>query len=135
MPPSFVRKMAIMPKQYPSEVRDRAVRMTLDRLSDYPSVFAACKAMEGLQPSIGSVGDAYDNLASGLVAHVVKPPRPPKAKERHYNLGLASMHAPAICLQLPQPYGLERRNNKGLTTYLKTLRETEGNTCDRALAA
>ena len=50
MPPSFVRKMAIMPTQYPSEVRDRAVRMTLDRLSDYPSVFSACKA---LAPKLG----------------------------------------------------------------------------------
>ena len=50
MPPSFVRKMAIMPKQYPSEVRDRAVRMTLDRLSDYPSVSSACKA---LAPKLG----------------------------------------------------------------------------------
>jgi hypothetical protein len=45
MPPSFVRKMAIMPKQYPSEVRDRVVRMTLDRLSEYPSVFAAWRAI------------------------------------------------------------------------------------------
>ena len=26
-----------MPKKYPSEVRDRAVRMVLDRLADYPS--------------------------------------------------------------------------------------------------
>jgi transposase-like protein len=50
MPPSFVRKMAVMPKQYPSEVRDRALRMTLDRLSEYPSVFAACKA---LAPELG----------------------------------------------------------------------------------
>jgi transposase-like protein len=30
--------------------RDRAVRMTLDRLSDYPSVFSACKA---LAPKLG----------------------------------------------------------------------------------
>lgn len=34
-----------MPKKYPAEVRDRAVRMVLDRLSDYPSVYAACKAL------------------------------------------------------------------------------------------
>jgi transposase len=30
-----------MPKQYPSEVRERAVRMVLDRLDGYPSVWAA----------------------------------------------------------------------------------------------
>lgn len=34
-----------MPKTYPAEVRDRAVRMVLDRLSEYPSVYAACKAV------------------------------------------------------------------------------------------
>ena len=32
-----------MPKQYPSEVRERAVRMVLDRLDGYPSVWAACQ--------------------------------------------------------------------------------------------
>ncbi|WP_354183240.1 IS3 family transposase [Arthrobacter sp. UYP6] len=39
-----------MPKQFPPEVRDRAVRMTLDRLSEYPSVYAACRA---LAPKLG----------------------------------------------------------------------------------
>ena len=34
-----------MPKKFPAEVRDRAVRMTLDRLSEYPTIFAACKAL------------------------------------------------------------------------------------------
>jgi transposase len=34
-----------MPKKFPPEVRDRAVRMTLDRLSEYPTMFAACKAL------------------------------------------------------------------------------------------
>ena len=32
-----------MPKTHPAEVRDRAVRMTLDRLKDYPSMWAACR--------------------------------------------------------------------------------------------
>ena len=47
---SLEREIVIMPKQFPPEVRDRAVRMVLDRLSDYPSVFAACKA---LAPKLG----------------------------------------------------------------------------------
>jgi len=34
-----------MPKKFPPEVRDRAVRMTLDRLSEYPTVYAACSAL------------------------------------------------------------------------------------------
>jgi transposase-like protein len=34
-----------MPKKYPAEVHDRAVRMALDRLNDYPSVWAACQAL------------------------------------------------------------------------------------------
>ncbi len=50
MPLSSVRKIVIMPKQFPPEVRDRAVRMTLDRLPEYPSVYAACKA---LAPKLG----------------------------------------------------------------------------------
>ena len=45
MPLSFERKIATMPKKYPAEVRDRAVAMVLDRLSEYPSVYAACKAL------------------------------------------------------------------------------------------
>lgn len=31
-----------MPKKFPTEVRDRSVRMTLDRLTDYSSMTAAC---------------------------------------------------------------------------------------------
>jgi transposase-like protein len=50
MPLSSVRKIVIMPKQFPPGVRDRAVRMTLDRLSEYPSVYAACNA---LAPTLG----------------------------------------------------------------------------------
>ena len=34
-----------MPKNYPTEVRDKAVRMTLDRLADYPSMAAASRDM------------------------------------------------------------------------------------------
>jgi len=30
-----------MPKKHPTEVRERAVRMALDRLNDYPSQWAA----------------------------------------------------------------------------------------------
>jgi transposase len=39
-----------MPKKYPSEQRDRATRMVLDRLKDYPSVWAAA---QGLGPKLG----------------------------------------------------------------------------------
>lgn len=34
-----------MPKKFPPEVRDRAVRMTLDRLDEDDSVSAAAKAL------------------------------------------------------------------------------------------
>lgn len=34
-----------MPKKYPAEVRERSVRMALDRLEDYPTVYAACKEL------------------------------------------------------------------------------------------
>lgn len=45
MPLSFFRKMVTTPKKYPAEARDRAVRMVLDRLFEYPSIYAACKAL------------------------------------------------------------------------------------------
>ena len=32
-----------MPKKHPIEVRDRSVRMVLDRLDNYPSLSAACR--------------------------------------------------------------------------------------------
>ena len=34
-----------MPKKFPPEVRDRAIRMTLERLDEYDSVSAAAKAL------------------------------------------------------------------------------------------
>jgi transposase len=42
--------MHLMPKKYPSEQRDRAIRMVLDRLKDYPSVWAAAQS---LGPKLG----------------------------------------------------------------------------------
>jgi transposase len=39
-----------MPKRYPAEQRERATRMVLDRLADYPSVWAAAQA---LGPKLG----------------------------------------------------------------------------------
>lgn len=39
-----------MPKKYPKEQRDRAVRMALDRLEEYPSPWAAAQA---LGPKLG----------------------------------------------------------------------------------
>jgi transposase-like protein len=34
-----------MPKRYPQDQRERAVRMVLDHLGEYDSVFAACSAI------------------------------------------------------------------------------------------
>ena len=34
-----------MPKKYPDEVRERVVRMALDRLNEYPTPYAACQAL------------------------------------------------------------------------------------------
>ncbi len=39
-----------MPKKYPSDQRDSALRMALDRLADYPSPWAAAQA---LGPKLG----------------------------------------------------------------------------------
>lgn len=42
--------MVSVPKQYPKEQRDRAVRMVLDRLDEYRSLYAACNA---IGPKVG----------------------------------------------------------------------------------
>lgn len=42
-----------MPKQYPKEQRDRAVKMVVDRLDEYASLYAACNAI-GPKVGIGS---------------------------------------------------------------------------------
>jgi transposase-like protein len=47
---SFLAKDAVMPKKYPSEQRERATRMVLERIDDYPSVWAAAQA---LGPKLG----------------------------------------------------------------------------------
>ena len=39
-----------MPKQYPKQQRDRAVRMVLDHLDEYDSPYLACK---GIGPKVG----------------------------------------------------------------------------------
>jgi len=42
--------MVPVPKRYPKDQRDRAVRMVLDRLDEYPSLYAACEA---IAPKLG----------------------------------------------------------------------------------
>lgn len=42
--------MHVMPKKYPIDQRERATRMALDRLDEYPSVWAAAQA---LGPKLG----------------------------------------------------------------------------------
>jgi len=40
-----LRKMVLMPKRYPPEVREKAVRLALDRLDEYGSAYAAAHAI------------------------------------------------------------------------------------------
>ena len=46
----FVRRMRIMTKHYPVEQRERAVKMVLEHLDEYRSVYAACQA---IGPKVG----------------------------------------------------------------------------------
>src|SRR3954462_9088361 len=50
MPLPSVRRMLIMSKHYPVERRERAVKMVLDHLDEYRSVYAACQA---IGPKVG----------------------------------------------------------------------------------
>ena len=45
MPLLALRRMAIVAKHYPVEQRERAVKMVLDHLDEYWSVYAACQAI------------------------------------------------------------------------------------------
>ncbi len=47
--------------KFSPEVRARAVRMVLDHEKDHPSRWSAVVAEAGIEPSVGSVGDSYDN--------------------------------------------------------------------------
>lgn len=47
-----------MPKKIDPVLRDRVVRLVREHRSEYPSLTAA---LDGIAPSIGSVGDAFDN--------------------------------------------------------------------------
>lgn len=46
-----------MPKKYPTDQRDRALRMALERLDDYPSPWAAAQAL-GPKLGVGPETDA-----------------------------------------------------------------------------
>jgi hypothetical protein len=48
--------MAIMPKQFPKEQRERAIRMVLDHLDEYDTPFMACKAIGTAPSSVDSRG-------------------------------------------------------------------------------
>src|SRR4051812_20874917 len=50
MPLPSLRRMWIMSKRYPPEQRARAVKMVLDHLDEYRSVYAACQA---IGPKVG----------------------------------------------------------------------------------
>lgn len=40
-----MRKMVTMSKRYPAEVREKALRLALDHLDEYPSAYAAAQAI------------------------------------------------------------------------------------------
>src|SRR5215207_9602306 len=50
MPLRSLRRMRIMPKRYPSDQRERATRMALDRVEEYGSAWAVAHA---LGPKLG----------------------------------------------------------------------------------
>lgn len=47
-----------MPKKHPTEVRDRAVRLALEKLPDYPSAWAAYR---DLGPKLTRAALSFDN--------------------------------------------------------------------------
>ena len=51
--------MQIMPKRYPPEQRERAVRMVLDHLDEYRSVYSTCQA---IGPKLGIGAESLRNF-------------------------------------------------------------------------
>jgi transposase len=63
--------MAVMPKQFPKEQRDRAIRMVVDHLDEYESPYMACKA---ISPRVGiGVESLRRWVAQALVDSDVQP--------------------------------------------------------------
>lgn len=44
-PFEFGRKMEMMPKRIPKETKQRAIRLVLDHLDEYPNLTSACETV------------------------------------------------------------------------------------------
>jgi transposase len=75
MPLPSVWRMAIKAKHYPFQQRERAVKMVLDHLDEYRSVYAACVA---IGPKVG-VG------VESLRRWVLQAQVDDSARSRHHN--------------------------------------------------
>jgi transposase len=70
-----------MPRRYPVEQRERATRMALDRLGEYPSAWAAAQALD---PRLG-VG--AETLRKWILQAQVTPVRPVRSWRRSAGCG------------------------------------------------
>src|SRR3954454_2268543 len=93
MPLPSVRRMLIMSKHYPVEQRERAVKMVLDHLGEYRSVYAACQA---IGPKVGVGAESLRRWV--LQAQVDAAERP----------GVSSAEAARI-RELERRFGISRR--------------------------
>jgi transposase-like protein len=67
MPLCFLERIGVMPKRYPQQVRQRAIRMVIDHLEEYDSVY---KASFAIGPKVGVAGESLrrwvqEELAKG----------------------------------------------------------------------
>src|SRR4051794_28035502 len=97
MPLPSLGRMWIMSKRYPPEQRARAVKMVLDHLAEYRSVYAACQA---IGPKVGVGVESLRQWTVQAQIDAQQVPGPTTAeRQRIKDLGNWSRHREVItCL-------------------------------------
>ena len=96
MPLVFLERMSGMPRRYPAQVRDRAIKMVLSHLDEYDSVYQAAFA---IGPKVGVKGPYADGFKPSLIKEPLKGLH--KRRNKPSRKGLKSWNARSVILKRP----------------------------------